>query len=315
MTGRPAGDGEAELSMILPGVREAIAAREQMLLTCARSVSAGDSGFFGPDSMTWRIVSSIAYGISAIAALLLEALHPVAMAAMERHSDYREDAWRRACRTADYVFTTTFGSTADATAAAARVRKIHQATEGEDPITGRRYRADDSDLLMWIHCTNTEMALRGHERYVGRLTQEGADLFVQEQVRSATLVGLPEACTPRKRMQICEAIAGVEPCLSKPAAEFVRLLLDARMPFAMRGLWALHVVGAIALLPSAARDLYSLPRWSVRGHVSQATIGLFVRLADRRFNALGLVTSAASMANPTGTSKDIIVTGRSNLRG
>jgi uncharacterized protein (DUF2236 family) len=142
---------------------------------------------------------------------------------------------------------------------------------------------------MWIHCGSTEMALRGHERYVETLTRAQAGLFVTEQVQSAALIGLPRASIPCNRSEVHAAIAGVDLRLTKPAAEFARLLLGATMPVSMWGLWALHVMGAIALLPPKAKDLYAFPRWSVRGRLAQAAIGQLARSIDRRFGALALL--------------------------
>jgi uncharacterized protein (DUF2236 family) len=138
---------------------------EAVIAGSVASVSAEDTGLFGPESMSWRICREPAYAISAIAGLLMGAIHPVAMAAIDQHSDYRRDAWRRAHRTTQYVFTITFGSTAVALRAAERVRLIHERVLGTDPVTGLRYRADDPELLLWIHCVNTEMALAGQQAF------------------------------------------------------------------------------------------------------------------------------------------------------
>ncbi len=267
-----------ETRILLPGPGEALADMERLIAACVSSVSAEDPGLFGPGSVTWHILRHPAYGISAVASLLLEALHPVAMAAIDQHSDYRLDAWRRAHRTTDYVFTISFSATPVARSAGERVRTIHRQIAGVDPLTGRSYRVDDPDLLLWIHCVNTEMALRGQEVLGGGLSAEDADLFVREQVRAALLVGLEEANVPADREALRRAIAAaVEPRLSPPAAEFVRLLLSARMPLAMRPFWAIHVAGAVALLPAEARRLYDFPKWIPTGRVSRAAIRAFLR--------------------------------------
>jgi uncharacterized protein (DUF2236 family) len=289
-----------ESRILLPGPGEALADMEKLIASCVSSVSAEDPGLFGPGSVTWRILRHPAYGISAVASLLLEALHPVAMAAIDQHSDYRRDAWRRAHRTTDYVFTIAFSGADVARAAGKRVRDIHRRISGVDPVTGRSYRVDDPDLLLWIHCVNTEMALRGQEAFGGGLTVEDGDRFVREQIQAALLVGLEEAEVPASRERLRAAIAeAVDPVLSPPAAEFARLLLTARMPLAMRPFWSMHVAGAVTLLPTEARRLYDFPKWIRTGAIARASIramlrtmrlGYFmvpaIREADRRLDGL-----------------------------
>lgn len=98
-----------EPRIVLPGIREAIRS-VNALVGCVHSLSPADQGLFGPRSVSWIVFREPGYGISALAGLLLQALHPVAMAAIDQHSDYRRDAWRRGHRTADYIFTITFSA-------------------------------------------------------------------------------------------------------------------------------------------------------------------------------------------------------------
>lgn len=279
-------------SIILPGLREAKASVEQLIGGCVATVSAEDPGLFGPASISWAVFRQPAYGVSALAALLMQALHPVAMAAIDQHSDYRLDAWRRAHRTSDYVFTITFSGTEAALRAAERVRRIHRAISGTDPATGRGYRADDPDLLLWIHAVGTEFALLGHERLGPGLSARDADRFVAEQVRAAALVGLAERDVPSDRAGLRALIAGFELRLSPPAAEFARLLLSARMPATMRPFWAMHVAGAVALLPDEARKLYCFPRWLPRGRAARTAIRLALRMMDLGYGLFGPVRRA-----------------------
>jgi uncharacterized protein (DUF2236 family) len=256
---------ESVAALRLPTVREALATATALIGRCVGSLSAEDVGLFGPDSISWSIHRHPAYAVSAIAGLLMEALHPTAMAAIDQHSDYRRDAWRRAQRTASYVFTITFSARPEAEAAAERVRQIHSAVRGTDP-SGRQYRADDDDLLLWIHSVNTEISLRGHEMFVRPLSLEQADRYVVEQRSAGALVGLDEHRLPATRDALHAAISGYELRLSAPAAEFAALLLGSKMPWTMRPFWALHVLGAIRLLPAEARAAYGFsPRLLIGG--------------------------------------------------
>lgn len=106
---------------------------------------AEDPGLFGPGSVTWRVHAHQSMFVGGLRALLIQALEPRAMAAMEHHSGYRSDPWGRLVRTGRYIAETTYGDTATAHAAAARVRAIHRCISGVDEFTGRPYRADDPE--------------------------------------------------------------------------------------------------------------------------------------------------------------------------
>src|SRR6201996_7023349 len=92
-----------------------------------------DDGFFGPDSVTWRLHSDLRQPVAGLRSLVLQALHPLAMAGVDQHSQWRDDPVTRFASTAAYVLTTTYGDRAAAQAAADRVRKIHQWVRGTDP--------------------------------------------------------------------------------------------------------------------------------------------------------------------------------------
>src|SRR4051795_9278977 len=105
----------------------------------------GDVGLFGPDSITWRLHAEPLMGVAGLRALLLQALHPVAMAAIEQERRSHDDLWGRLSRTAEYVAVTTFGSTTDAMLAASRIRAIHARVHGVLP-TGVEYSAEEPQL-------------------------------------------------------------------------------------------------------------------------------------------------------------------------
>ena len=282
-----------EPAIMLPTVREAIASMEAVIAGSVATVSAEDTGLFGPESVSWRICREPAYAVSAIAGLLMAALHPVAMAAIDQHSDFRRDAWRRAHRTTHYVFTITYGATATALAAADRVRSIHGRLAGTDPVTGRAYRADDPDLLLWVHCVNTEMALAGQQAFGRPLTPDEQDNYVAEQVRAASLVGLSGPRVPATRAELRDRLAEDWPLrLSPPAAAFAEMLLKARMPWTMRPFWALHVAGALMILPPHLAALYRFPRWVPKGPLVRLAVRSILRAMDAAYLALPAIRGA-----------------------
>jgi uncharacterized protein (DUF2236 family) len=219
-----------------------------------------DLGLFGPGSVTWHIHSEPSTLVGGLRALLIQALHPVAMAAVSQHSDYRDDPWGRFRRTSEYLQVTIFGSTEQAEGVARRVRSVHKTVTGIDPVTGRAYRADDADLLLWVHAVEVDSFLTAYRRYGGWVSHQDADRYVSEMVRSAELVGLAADDVPRTVAEIKDYLRGIDVLqLTPEAKEGMRYVLAPPMPVPARPLWALPAAAAVAILPKWARRMYGLP--------------------------------------------------------
>ena len=226
-----------------------------------------DHGLFGPDSVTWRLHADPTFAVGGLRALLMQALHPQAMAAVAQSGGFEAEYWGRLSRTSLYVATTTYGTTKDAERMAARVRGIHRKLRGTDPFTGEVFRVDRPDLLLWVHCCEVDSLLTTALRGGLELTDDDAEAYVAEQVRSAELVGLAAADVPATRAELADYFASVRPVLritedarrafraavAPPMPGWVQLLTPARP--AWGGLAAL----AIGLLPGWARRIYRLP--------------------------------------------------------
>jgi uncharacterized protein (DUF2236 family) len=218
-----------------------------------------DMGLFGPQSMVWRIHSDPASLIGGLRGLLIQALNPVAMAAVSQHSDYRDDPWGRLNRTSKYLTITTFGDTVRAHEAATRLRSIHRRISGVDPVTGRSYRADDPDLLLWVHNVEVHSFLAGYRAYGGRVTAAQADQYVSEMVRHAKLVGLDANDVPHTYTEVDHFVSTAPLALTPAAREGMRYVLSPPMPLPLRPLWAIAAAAAVAILPGPIRDLYGIP--------------------------------------------------------
>ena len=226
-----------------------------------------DAGLFGPDSVTWRVHADPLTGIGGLRALLLQALHPVAMAAVSDHSRYRDDVWGRLRETADYVGTTTFGSSAEALQAGARVRAVHASVRGVEPGSGRSYQGDDEALLLWVHCCLVDSFLDVVRRGGLRLSDAEADGYVAEQVRAAALVGLEPDVVPSTTAALAEHVqrTRAELAVTPAAREAAAYVVAPPMPAPVALLtpakptWAAVAGLAFAALPAWARRMYALP--------------------------------------------------------
>src|SRR4051812_40745704 len=220
----------------------------------------GDPGLFGPDSVTWRVHAAPSMLVGGLRALLIQALHPLAMAGVDQHSDYRDDPWGRLRRTTEYVLATTFGDTDTALAAGATVRAVHRHVRGVDPHTGRSYQADDPELLAWVHNVEVHSFLTAYRRFGGSLPTADADRYVAEMVRAAELVGLPATTVPANVADLRDYLQGVEGLVATPTARrAMRTVLTPPMPLPLRPLWAIPGAAAVALLPRRVRSLYGIP--------------------------------------------------------
>ena len=219
-----------------------------------------DPGLFGPGTVTWKIHADPSMLVGGLRALLIQALHPLAMAGVDQHSDYRDDPWGRLRRTTEYVTTTTFADTPTALAAGEQVRRVHAFVKGVDPVTGREYRADDPELLAWVHNVEVHSFLTAYRRYGGRLPDAEADRYVAEMVRVAELVGLRPADVPHDLAGLRAYLRGVDTLVvSEAARRGAAVVLTPPMPLPVRPLWAIPAAAAVSLLPRRVRNLYGLP--------------------------------------------------------
>jgi uncharacterized protein (DUF2236 family) len=238
-----------------------------------------DVGLFGPDSVTWRIHGDPASLIGGLRALLIQALNPRAMAAVDQHSDFRTDPWGRLRRTSEYLTATTFGDTATAHRWAARVRAVHRRVHGIDPVTGRAYRADDPELLLWVHAIEVESFLLAYRQYAGPVSDDDADRYVSEMVRAAELVGLTAKEVPVSIAELRDYLDTVTGLALSPAAkEGMRYVLAPPMPLAARPLWAVAATAAVAILPEEVRGLYGLRWWPIATPAVRACVYGLLRI-------------------------------------
>jgi uncharacterized protein (DUF2236 family) len=244
---------------------ERYAAAEGLVERSAEAFAAGvpehpaDDGLFGPASVTWRISGDLSAPVAGLRALLMQALHPLAMAGVDQHSNWREDPIGRLAATQSYLTTVTFGERAAAERAAARVRRIHEHVRGTDPVTGGSYDASDPALLLWIHAALVDSSIVARRLFGTPLAGPDADRYVAEMVTAAELVGVPRDQVPASVAALEAYLASVRPQLrcTPAAAQSMAYLLDPPgMDEEVAEIWADVREGAVASLPDWAREMY-----------------------------------------------------------
>lgn len=232
--------------------------------------------WFGPDDAIWHVHADASMFVGGIAALLLQSLHPLAMAGVAGHSGYRGDPWGRLVRTSHYLATTTYGTIEHAEEAISSVRRVHARVRGIAP-DGRPYRASDPELLRWVHVAEVWCFLEAHRLFGDNaLDAHGADDYVAQASRSGHLLGAEEL--PESVAELESELAAYRPQLvatdaAREAAHF--LLREPPLPQAARFGYALLAQGAVTLLSPWARDALDLsrPRFGrVAGDVGTRTV-------------------------------------------
>src|SRR5580692_8278563 len=218
-----------------------------------------DDGFFGPASVTWRMSADLASPVAGLRSLLMQALHPLAMAGVDQHSGWRRDPVGRLAATTTYLTTVTFGDRAAAGQAAARVRRIHDHVRGIDAVTGRPYAAGDPALLLWVHGALVDSVLAAGSLVGTALSAVDSNRYVAEMVTAAELTGVPRHLVPSSVPELDLYIASVRPirCCTPAAAESMAYLLDPPgMDEDTAEIWQDVRDAAIAVLPRWARQMY-----------------------------------------------------------
>lgn len=214
-----------------------------------------------PDESSIRIVhSDVAMFIGGLRALLFQSLHPLAMAGVAQHSDYRKDPWGRLQRTADFLAATTFGPADEAQRAIDMVKRVHLRVTGT-ASDGRPYRANDPHLLRWVHIAEVDSFITAH-RHFGEtpLEMHEYDHYVNDMATIAEKLGVEEP--PRSVRDVKAQIAYYRNELSsspeaREAARF--LLITPPLPIVARPAYGLIGAAAVSLLPLWARRPLRLP--------------------------------------------------------
>ncbi|MGH9089561.1 MAG: oxygenase MpaB family protein [Acidimicrobiales bacterium] len=215
-----------------------------------------EHAFLPPDGVARRVHGDLpSMVVGGLAALMLQTLHPLAMAGVADHSNYREDAIGRLRRTANFVGVTTFGTMEEASRAIEQVRRVHRHVTGTAP-DGRHYAAGDPELLTWVHVAEMWSFLQAAQRYgPDRLTPAECDHYLAETAGLARALGA--RWVPESVDEVSAYFGRVRPELyAGPQA------MDAR-DFLLRGVGTRPNDRAVyALVVAAAMGL--LPRWARR---------------------------------------------------
>jgi uncharacterized protein (DUF2236 family) len=223
-----------------------------------------DPGLFGPGSAAWRIDAEALVLAGGTCALLMQLAHPAVAAGVAQHSDFRADPFARLRRTLTASYAVVFGTTPRAERAIRRMNAIHRSVRGAVPESGAAYQALDPQLLLWVHATLIDTALRVTDTFIRRVPPDEAQAYHDESKRIAGALGVPASLIPgtidELRAWMAERIAEGTVRVS-PTARGMRdeVLYPTGIP--PRWGWDLAHLVSMRVMPPALRRQYGIS-WS-----------------------------------------------------
>jgi len=256
--------------------------------------------WFPEESEIRQVHGDASMFVGGIRALLLQSLHPLAMAGVADHSGFEGDPWGRLQRTSYFLAVTTFGTAADAERMVSAVRSVHERVVGTAP-DGRAYAAGDPHLLRWVHVAEVDSFLTAHQRYGARpLDQEGRDAYLDQAARVAEALGATDVPHDEAALRRCLAEYRSELAGTPAARRTARyLLLTPPLPALARVPYGGLAATAVSTLPLWARRELRLPYLPVTERVLVRSAGVALTRTIRwAMNATPAPSSPAATVTP-----------------
>ncbi len=223
----------------------------------------GDPGYFGPNSMMWKVNKEITVLFGGARALLMHAAHPLIAAGARQTSFYQRDPWKRLIRTLSLQNSVTFGTKEEADDSAHRINKLHEVIKGEDEVSGRFYDALDHEQLLWVHACLQISSIYFYEKTVKRLTDEEKDQYHVENMKAAELVLVDVEEMPKTHKDLKDWV--VNKSRSKDYLMYTDVAKDVQdiiaggpVPTHIKPIWPFIAFTAFNTLPKEFKELYGV---------------------------------------------------------
>ena len=222
-----------------------------------------DPGYFGPNSMMWKINKEITVLFGGARALLMHAAHPLIAAGARQTSFYQRDPWKRLIRTLSLQNSVTFGTKKEADESAHRINKLHEVIKGKDEVTGGIYDALDHEQLLWVHACLQISSIYFYEKTVKKLTDEEKNKYHLENLLSAemVLVNIKETPTTHNELKnwVIEKSREKDYLLLTDVAEDVKdIISGGPVPRHIKPIWPFISFTAFHTLPSEFKNIYGI---------------------------------------------------------
>ena len=223
----------------------------------------GDPGYFGPNSMMWKINKEITVLFGGARALLMHAAHPLIAAGARQTSFYQRDPWNRLIRTLSLQNSVTFGTKKEADESANRINKLHEVIKGVDPITKGYYDALDHEQLLWVHACLQVSSIYFYEKTVKKLSDKEKDAYHIENMLAAKLVLVDNKSMPQTDKELEGYVKQKSEekdvlLLTDVAKDVKEIIVTGPVPFHIKPIWPFISFMALHTLPEEFREVYKI---------------------------------------------------------
>jgi len=222
-----------------------------------------DPGYFGPDSMMWKVNKEITVLFGGARALLMHAAHPLIAAGARQTSFYQRDPWKRLIRTLSLQNSVTFGTKEEADDSAHRINKLHEVINGNDEITGGYYDALNHEQLLWVHACLQISSIYFYEKTVRKLTESQKNQYHLENMKSADLVLVDIEKMPKTHDGLKEWV--IEKSQEKDYLRYTDVAKDVQdiisggpVPKHIKPIWPFIAFTAFNTLPKEFKNIYGI---------------------------------------------------------
>ena len=228
-----------------------------------------DPGYFGPDSMMWKVNKEITVLFGGARALLMHAAHPLIAAGARQTSFYQRDPWKRLIRTLSLQNSVTFGTKEEANDSANRINKLHEVIKGTDNITGDIYDALDHEQLLWVHACLQISSIYFYEKTVKKLSDEEKDIYHRENMVAADLVlinvdEMPQTHEELKQWVIRKSQSKDYLIITDVAKDVQNIIAGGPVPTHIKPIWPFIAFTAFNTLPKEFKELYGVSESKVK---------------------------------------------------
>ena len=222
-----------------------------------------DPGYFGPQSMMWKVNKEITVLFGGARALLMHAAHPLIAAGARQTSFYQRDPWKRLIRTLSLQNSVTFGTKEEADESAHRINKLHEVIKGKDEITGGTYDALDHEQLLWVHACLQISSIYFYEKTVSKLTIGEKNQYHKENMLAAELVLVDKNQMPQTHEELKEWVITKSKekdylVLTDVAKDVYDIIGGGPVPKHIKPIWPFISFTAFNTLPKEFKEIYGI---------------------------------------------------------
>ena len=228
-----------------------------------------DPGYFGPNSMMWKVNKEITVLFGGARALLMHAAHPLIAAGARQTSFYQRDPWKRLIRTLSLQNSVTFGTKKEADESAERINKLHEVIKGKDQVTGGIYDALDQEQLLWVHACLQVSSIYFYEKTVKKLSENEKNQYHQENTIAAELVLIDKSFIPKTHEELKKWVINKSKeenfiILTDVAEDVKEIISGGPVPIHIKPIWPFISFTAFNTLPKQFKEIYGIKDTKLR---------------------------------------------------